>query len=150
MKRLLLSVSLLTMSLGTVFAQTHSALSGNAPTADGKGYTFNFNGSAANNCLGGGGVGNNGGVLNQTWSISGGQLVVTVPTMTSYDDTRQVLKFYGGDCVGSTIDLSSAANQKLSFKVNSSPASTSTTTSRELVIIFYNSDGTQTNYSNHP
>ncbi|MBY0426934.1 MAG: T9SS type A sorting domain-containing protein, partial [Cytophagales bacterium] len=135
---------------GTTGATTVTGGSDGIGYVNNRAYTFDFNGTSGNNCVAGGGVANNGGVSNQSWSVSNGSLVVTVPTMTAYDDTRQVLKFYGGDCVGTTINLSNAANQKLSFKVNSSPANTSSTTTRQLVIIFYNSDGSQTNYGGNP
>jgi hypothetical protein len=139
MKRLLLIISAGVISLSG-YSQTHSDLSGNKKTLTGRGYTWEFNGDALNNCFEGGGVAydGNSNVNNQQWSVGSGILTVDVPAMTSYDDARQRLKFYSGDCSGTTVNLNNTTDRRFKISLNS-PAN------GQLVLIFYS--GTQTNYS---
>jgi hypothetical protein len=139
MRKLLLTLAGGLMISTAAFAQTHSALSCNKPSSGLNGYVFDFGGTSANNCFAGGGVAYDLMPANQTWSIPGDDsLQIVVPTMTVYDDTRQRLHFYTGDCVASPIDLSSAADKKLKIVLKSPMAG-------QMVVVIYS--GAQTNYS---
>jgi len=140
MKKILLSLVTTTLSC-FAFAQSHSDLSENALTASGEGYTFNFKGSSANNCEGGGGV-QYYGETNQVWSLDGSDnLIVTIAPTPTYTSDAQQAKFYSGDCVVADIDLSSASNQKIAINLTSPEAG-------ELVVITYS--GTESNYAGTP
>src|SRR6478609_2381004 len=111
MKKLLLTLAGAAL-LSSAFAQTHADLSGNLISDSDRGVVFEFKGTSANNCYKGGGVQFYADIASQSWAVGNGTLDITVPTLTAYDDTRQAIKFYSGDCVAANIDLSNTADQK--------------------------------------
>lgn len=138
MKKIILSLMVVAANLSFVNAQTNSLDAGNIPTPSGEGYAFAFKGTAVQNCLGSHVAGYATGT-NQTWTIdeTNHQLDIAVAGSQSYPG--QILKFYTGNCVSSPIDLTTTANQKISFKITSDVAVP------ELVITILNSAGTQSN-----
>jgi hypothetical protein len=126
-----------------IFQTLTTTISINAPTSDGKGYLFNFNGTEASNCL----DSNSSQYSNYGFApmtVSSGSLIVDVPIQTSYNSNVNILNFYTGNCNWSTINLSDLINQKFTISLNSSPAST--TTNRQLIVVLF--QGTNSTYSN--
>lgn len=151
MKKTLLTLVAACFVTASAFAQTPSsrvsatpsqtACSGNIVTAGEDGYAFNFNSSENNNCFANGGVQFDAAVTNQSWAIDGiGNLVVTVPVMTAYNDSRQRSRFYKDGCTAQIVDLSGAGSKKISLKVTSDA-----TANRQLVVVFYSL--AESNYS---
>ncbi len=143
MKKIILSLVAMAFS-GAVMAQ-NATQAGNVPTGSGEGFTFDFLMTGTENCLASGGVSYDA-ATTQVWSIDGsGNLVVTIPSSTTYESNPQTLKFYTGNCVttgaGTIVDLSTVANQKIQISLNSPMAG-------ELVVVLYT--GANSNYGTTP
>ena len=136
MKKIILSLVVMALS-GAMFAQTNSITSGDIPTVASDGYTFQFNGNGTANCLASGGVAY-GAATTQAWSIDGsGNLIVTVPSSTTYESNVQSARFFSGNCVANPLDLSGTGNNKFQITLNSPMAG-------QLVVVAY--DGASSNY----
>ncbi len=143
MKKVILSLAALVISATCLLAQTNAVTSGNLIEPGLNGFTFEFNGTLVDNCSNSNGINSvTPAPTNQTWTTDGsGKLVVTVPTMTAYNGDAQTAKFYTGNCVSATLDLSATADQKIAINLNSPMAG-------QLVVIFYS--GASSNYANTP
>jgi hypothetical protein len=139
MKKVILS--LVAMAFGGAVMAQNGTLAGNVPTAGGDGFTFEFLMTGTENCLASGGVAYDA-ATTQAWSIDGsGNLVVTVPVSGTYESNPQTLKFYTGNCIGSTIDLSTVADQNIQISLNSPMAG-------QIVVVLYT--GSSSNYNTTP
>ncbi len=139
MKKVILSLVAMAFS-GAMMAQ-NGTLAGNVPTVGSDGFTFDFLMTGTENCLAGGGVAYDA-ATSQAWSIDGsGHLVVSIPHSNIYESNTQTLKFYTGNCISSTIDLSTAADQKIEVSLNASKAG-------QLLVVMYT--GANSNYNATP
>ena len=144
MKKLLLLFASGLMMSSLANAQTHADLSMNMVTLSGNGFSYDFMGDGGNNCIGQH-VGAWGGVTGQTWTIDQTTNSLQVVTDGSQGTTgTQIMQFYTGDCNLTTIDLSTAANQKLRLKVNASIAVP------ELLVVMYGASNSTSNLSGTP
>lgn len=122
MNKIILSLGIAAFSVVSLFAQTNSITSGNKPTDDGNGYTFEFNGSAVDNCF-------NSKVPNPGFAQAGisvdsaanGKMYITTDgSAVAWGNVA--LRLNTDNCSDYNFDMSNPANQRIEIKIKTSVA----------------------------
>lgn len=122
MNKILLSFGVAVFSVASLFAQTNSITSGNTPSHDENGYTFEFNGNDTDNCtvdkVPNPGFAQTGLAVD---SISDGKLYITTDGSTvAWGNVA--LRLYSGNCDDYSFDMSAKENQRIEIKIKTSVA----------------------------